>query len=152
MRRFAAIAVIALAAAGCIGSSSAGSSHGPSQSPAIGPFPKTDVTITYADCPPGGKCPADMATRRLRCSPTGGDYDSPAAACRALTDIVNKERRQHSQTGPVIICRCVTGRDAPKAVGYYDGKRRTIRLDTCSLCNLPGVAADLAVLLPGGQG
>jgi hypothetical protein len=75
MRLFAAIAMIALATAGGIGSSSAGSSHGRSPSPTIG-----------------------------------------------------------------------------QAVGYYDGKRRTIRLDACSLCNLKGIGADLAVLLPGAQG
>jgi hypothetical protein len=110
------------------------------------------VTITYVDCPPGGKCPADMATRRLKCLPTGGDYNNPAAACRALTDIVTKQRQRQSQTGPAIVCRCVMSRDAPKAVGYYDGRRRTIRLDACSLCNLKGIGADLAVLLPGAQG
>ncbi len=152
MRRFAAIAMIALAAAGCIGSSSTGSSDGRSPSPTIRPFPKTDVTITYDDCPPGGKCPADMATRRLQCSPTGGDYENPAAACRALTDIVTKQRQLQSQTGPVVVCRCAISRDAPKAVGYYDGKRRTILLDACSLCGLSGINADLAVLLPGAQG
>jgi hypothetical protein len=43
-------------------------------------------------------------------------------------------------------------REAPKAVGYYDGKRRTIRLDGCSLCGLTGINGDLAVLLPGAQG
>ena len=32
--------------------------------------------------------------------------------------------------------------------GYYDGNRRTIPLDGCSLCNLPGIGADLALLLP----
>jgi hypothetical protein len=152
MRRFAAIAMIALATAGCIGASSAGSSHSRSPSPTTGPFPKTDVVITYTDCPPGGKCPADVATRKLECSPTSGDYDNPAAACRALIDIVSKQRQQQSQTGPAIVCRCVMSRDAPKAVGYYDGKRRTIRLDTCSLCNLSGIHADLALLLPGAQG
>ncbi len=110
------------------------------------------MTITYVDCPPGGKCPADMATRRLTCSPTGGDYDNPAAACRALADIVTKLRQRESQPGPAIMCDCLMIRDAPKAVGYYDGKRRTIRLDACSLCNLQGIGADLAVLLPGAQG
>ncbi len=93
-----------------------------------------------------------MATRRLQCSPTGGDYENPAAACRALTDIVTKQRQLQSQTGPVVVCRCAISRDAPKAVGYYDGKRRTILLDACSLCGLSGINADLAVLLPGAQG
>jgi hypothetical protein len=152
MRLFAAIAIIALTTAGCIGSSSAGSSQGRSPSPSIGPIFRTDVTITYIDCPPGGKCPADMATRRLKCSPAGGDYENPGAACRALTDIVTKQRQRQSQTGPAIICRCVMSTDAPKVVGYYDGKRRTIRLDACSLCNLKGVGADLSVLLPDAQG
>jgi hypothetical protein len=149
MRRFAAIAMIALTTAGCIGSSSAGSSHGGSPSPTTGTFPQADVIITYTDCPPGGKCLVTEASRRLKCSPTGGDYDNPAAACRALADIVTKQRLQQSQTGPVVICRCAISREAPKAVGYYDGRRRTIRLDACSLCGLSGINADLAVLLPG---
>jgi hypothetical protein len=152
MRRVAVIAMIALATTGCIGSGNAESSHGHSQPPSIGPFPKTDVTITYPDCPPGGKCLVAQASRRLKCSPTGGDYDNPAAACRALRDIVTKQRQRESQPGPLIVCRCVMSTDSPKAVGSYGGKRRTIRLDACSLCNLSGIHADLAVLLPGGRG
>ena len=38
---------------------------------------------------------------------------------------------------------------APRAVGTYQGKRRTIQLDGCSLCGLHGISADLKVLLPG---
>ena len=152
MRHFAAIAMIALVTTGCIGSSSAEPSHGRSPSPGIGRTPRTDLTITYINCPRGGKCPADLATRSLTCSPTGGDYANAAAACRALTDIVTKQRQRQSQTGPVTVCRCAMSMEAPKAVGYYDGRRRTIRLDACSLCNLKGVGADLAVLLPGAQG
>jgi hypothetical protein len=43
-------------------------------------------------------------------------------------------------------------RDAPKAVGYHDGRRRTIRLDACSLCNLKGIGADLAVSCQARRG
>jgi hypothetical protein len=148
MRRFAAIAMIAFATAGCIGSSSAGSSHGHSSSSTTRRMPKADVTITYSNCPPGGKCPSDMATLRLTCSPAGGDYDNPAAACRALADIVTKRLHQH----PAVMCSCLLIKRAPRAVGYYDGRRRTIRLDACSLCGIQGIGADLAVLLPGLQG
>lgn len=117
------------------------------------------MTITYLapTCPPGGKCATDPAigyhvTRHLTCHPNGGDYADPAAACRALTDIVTKLHRQQSQPGPpVMVCRCPMIAHPPTAVGYDHGKRRTIQLDACSLCNLP-VGADLAVLLPGAQG
>jgi hypothetical protein len=47
-------------------------------------------------------------------------------------------------------CACATG--APrgdKAVGFYDGKRRTIPLDGCSLCNLSGIGGDINLLMPG---
>lgn len=150
VRRLATIALIALATTGCIGSGSAGSTGGGGSSPTIGPIPKTDVMITYG-CPPGaGKCPADQVRRRLECSPTSGDYDNPAAACRALEDVLTKRREQRSQSQP--ICGCLMIKNAPKAVGYYNGQRRTIRLDACSLCGITGIAADLAVLMPGTQG
>ena len=120
------------------------------------------ITYTAPTCPPGTRCPTPSAkqhyyivSRQLTCSPAPakGNYTDPAAAaCRALADIETKQHRQQSQTGPVILRRCVTSRDAPKAAGYYDGKQRTIRLDGCSLCNLKGIGADLAVLLPGAEG
>jgi len=108
------------------------------------------MTITYSNCPPGGKCLPDTATLRLTCSPAGGDYANPAAACRALADIVTKQRRRQSEPG--FVCRCVNSIQAPRAIGYYDGRRRTIRLDACSLCGMQGIGADLAVLVPGLQG
>ena len=152
MRRIAAIALIGLATTGCIGS---GSSVDTS---AQGTTPKTDVMITYSvpTCPPGARCvqfpgtKSYMVSRQLRCSPAPakGNYTDPAAACRALADIVTKQRQQH----PAAICGCLMIRDAPKAVGYYNGKRRTIRLDGCSLCGFHGMDADLAALLPGAEG
>jgi hypothetical protein len=157
MRLIAALAGIALATTGCIGFSSAGSSGPSSDRDLAVPWPKTMVTITYTvdTCPPGAHCIVarggsgyTQAQRRLDCSPAGGSgYPDPAEACRALTDIVTKQHQQQSQTGP--ICGCLMTRDAPKAVGYYDGKRRTIRLDGCSLCGLGGIGADLKILLPG---
>jgi hypothetical protein len=153
MRRIAVIAMIALATTGCIGSGSAVDTS------AQGPAPKTDVTITYTvpTCPPGARCvqfpgtKSYIVSRHLTCSPAPaeGNYTDPAAACRALADIEKKQYQQQSGYGLIVICRCVQSRDAPKAVGYYQGKQRTIRLDACSLCNLKGIGADLAVLLPG---
>jgi hypothetical protein len=154
MRRFAAIAMIALATTGCIGSGSAVDTS------AQGTKPLTDVMITYTapTCPPGTRCVQApgaqkyyIVSRQLTCSsaPAKGNYTDPAAACRALADIEKKQYRQQSGYGLIVICRCVQSRDAPKAVGYYEGKRRTIRLDGCSLCNLKGIGADLAVLLSG---
>jgi hypothetical protein len=162
MRRIAAIALTALATTGCVGSGSSGSGSEASQpsNDRSGP-PVTSVMITYtvsSTCPPGAQCPATSdnqlyytVSRHLTCSPgsANGNYTDPAAACRALADIETKQHRQQSAAGPVVICGCVHSRDAPKAVGYYRGKRRTIRLDGCSLCNLKDIGADLKILLPG---
>ncbi len=157
MKRFRSVAVpvaiVALATSGCIGSGSAVDSSAQGTTP-----PTTDVMITYAvpTCPPGARCvqfpgtKSYMVSRQLTCSPAPakGNYTDPAAACRALNDIVAKQRQQQ----PAAICRCLMIRAAPKAVGYYDGKRRTIRLDGCSLCGLHGITADLTALMPGAQG
>ena len=162
MRRIAAIALTALATTGCLGSS-AGSGPGPSSDRQAQQSSKTVLTVTFnaQRCPPGAHCFTVKSqgnskfvrvVRYLRCDPAGGDYDHPTAACRALADIETKQHRQQSASGPVEVCRCVMSRLAPKAVGYYQGKRRTIRLDGCSLCNLKGIRADLAVLLPGAEG
>lgn len=161
MRRIAAIALTALATTGCLGSS-AGSGTGPSSDRQAQQSSKTVLTVTFnaQRCPPGAHCftlksqgnPIVRVVHYLRCDPAGGDYDHPTAACRALADIETKQHRQQSASGPVEVCRCVMSRLAPKAVGYYQGKRRTILLDGCSLCNLKGIRADLAVLLPGAEG
>lgn len=163
MKRIAAIALTALATTGCLGSS-AGSGTGLSSDRQAQRWSKTVLTVTYnaQACPPGAGCTGTMKSqgnskfvrvvRYLRCDPAGGDYGQPTAACRALADIETKQHRQQSASGPVEVCRCVMSTLAPKAVGYYQGKRRTIRLDGCSLCNLKGIRADLAVLLPGAEG
>jgi hypothetical protein len=158
MRRRAAMAMIALVAAGCIGSS-AGSAARPSSDRNLAvPWSKTVLTITYyaRHCPPGASCSGDVKSlgnltfvrviRNLRCDPADGDYIQPAAACTALRRIVDKLATKNW------VCRCLLP-DHPeeKAVGIYMGKRRTIPLDGCSLCNLPGIGADLALLLPGAQ-
>jgi hypothetical protein len=165
MQRVAAIAILVLAAAGCIGSSGSSapsSSIDASTSQVVGTLPPdTNLLITYSvpTCPPGARCVLTSAagqddyyrvSRRLTCSPAGGDYDDPAAVCRAISDIVTKLGKKDW------LCSCgvlrYPGSDA-KAVGYYNhGTRLTIPLDGCSLCNLPGIGADLALLLPGAQG
>jgi hypothetical protein len=159
MRRLVTIALIALTTAGCMGSSSGGSAPrtGITYS---GAAPATRMAITYTvdNCPPATPCKVlpvgtglPQAVRELTCSPNGGDYSDPASACRALNDIETKQHRQQSGSGPVVVCRCVMSRGGPTAVGYYNGKRRTILLDGCSLCGLHGIGHDLAVLLPGAQ-
>ena len=119
--------------------------------------PRTDVMITYTvpTCPPGARCVQFPATkfyivsRQLTCSPAGGNYADADAACQALSDVDTKLGKKNW------VCGCAAQADGyipPEAVGYYDGKRRTIPLDGCSLCNLPGVGADVALLLPGIHG
>jgi hypothetical protein len=151
MRRLACTAVvIALASAGCIGSSSS-SSPAPSTGH-IGVAPAhTELTITYmvSTCPPGEMCTVmqsySIVSRHLTCSPNaGGDYPDPAAVCRALNDVVAK-----LDARPATACLCPSLERPPKAVGYYNGEPRTIPLDWCSLCNIPGLVADIHLLLPG---
>jgi hypothetical protein len=57
MRRLAAIALIALASAGCIGSSSSSTPSGRSDDLGLTPL-KTDLTVSYTltTCPPGARC------------------------------------------------------------------------------------------------
>jgi hypothetical protein len=151
MRRLAVIALIALATAGCIGSSSPSTSNGRSNG-GIAPAPvKADLTITYlaSGCPPiSGDCLVQthsVEKKHLTCAPVGGDaYEDPVAACSALVDLVTK---YGADTSHVCDCPLLPG-PLPKAVGYYNGKLRTIPLDACSLCGLPGVGGDLKILLP----
>jgi hypothetical protein len=87
------VLVIALATAGCIGSSSS-KSPAPSTGHPGGVPPHTELTITYLvpTCPPGVSCVAASNTqeyyivsRHLTCSPNaGGDYTDPAAAAARL--------------------------------------------------------------------
>ncbi len=116
------------------------------------------MTITYTapTCPPGARCVLAstmqkyyVVSRQLTCSPAGGNYTNADAACRALSDVVTKLGKK------TFVCGCASQPDGyipARAVGYYDAQRRTIPLDSCSLCNMPGVAADVALLLPGSQG
>jgi hypothetical protein len=146
--------VMALASAGCIGSSSSSTPTGSSDDLGLIPL-KTALTVTYSvpTCPPGARCVLTSAagqndyyrvSRQLLCSPDGGDYDDPAATCRALRDIVKK-------LGKHPVCDCIQSQfPPPEAVGFYRGKRRLIPLDWCSLCGGPRVAADLKLLLPQG--
>jgi hypothetical protein len=153
MRRLAAMAMIAVATTGCIGSSGSSTSNGSSDDLGLTPL-KTDLTIRYRvpTCPPSAHCyttsrGSHIVSRRLTCSPDGGDYDDPAAACRALTDVVAK-----LDAPGRAVCWCpLMIRPTNKAVGIYRGKRRTIQLDGCSLCGLQGIGADIALLMPGAQ-
>jgi hypothetical protein len=155
MRPLAAIILIALATAGCIGSTSPSTSNGRSDGQGLTVL-KTDMTISYTvpACPPGARCALNttgvnnyIVRRHLTCSPDGGDYDDPAAVCRALRDIVNQHRKHP------VVCACIRSQfPPPEAVGVYRGKRQVIPLDWCSLCGVQGVGADLQLLLPGAPG
>jgi hypothetical protein len=159
MRRLAGIAVvIALASAGCIGSSSSSIPSGHSDDLGLTPL-KTDVTISYIArrCPTGARCTLPipgvpdhyLVKRHLTCSPDGGDYDDPAVACRALADLATMLDADPTASH---VCWCpYIPEPRAKAVGVYHGKRRTIPLDGCSLCGLPGIGDDLKLLMPGAQ-
>ncbi len=149
--------VIALATAGCIGSTSPSTSSGRSDDIGLTPL-KTDLAITYyaLQCPPGARCAGRVqstgdltfvrAIRKLRCNQDGGNYTDPAAACKALRHIVAKLATKNWTCG----CALPAHPD-DQAVGIYQGKRRTIPLDGCDLCNLDGIGADLDLLMPGRQ-
>jgi len=154
--RLASIVLIVLATAGCAGSG-AGSETGPSSDRSASSWPRTVLTITYyaQRCPPGAHCLGHVKSqgnrkfvqvvRNLHCNPADGDYTNPAAACKALREVV--QRLKHRQ-----YCPCVSPvHPGDKATGVYQGRRRTIPLDLCSLCNLH-LNAQLAVLLPGAAG
>jgi hypothetical protein len=144
--------VIAVASAGCIGST--GSTGTVITSGPVPGLPATDVFISYnvPTCPPGAKCltaPGEsyyIVSRHLTCSPDGGDYDDPAAVCRALADLVTK---RDADPRASYACSCpALPRPLAKAFGFYHGKRRTIPLDACSLCQLRGIGADISLLMP----
>jgi hypothetical protein len=152
MRRLTCtVLVIALATAGCIGSSSSSPTSGRSDDVGVTPL-KTDLTIRYSvpTCPPSAHCVTTsqgfhIVSRRLTCSPDGGDYDDPAAVCHALTDLVKKLSKNH----PTCACPLEPlGYFPPRATGIYQGKRRTIPLDGCSLCGAGDVLPDAALLIP----
>lgn len=72
-----------------------------------------------------------MAQRRLTCSPAGGDYRDPQAACRALADFL-KPRAPHA------VCLCPLDiRPDYTIVGRYRGRSLHHRFDGCSLCGGP---------------
>jgi hypothetical protein len=151
MRRLAGIVVLLALATGCIGSTSSSTSNGRSSDDLGLIALKTALTIRYSvpTCPPSAHCLTTqegfhIVSRQLLCSPDGGDYDDPAAACRALTDLVTK---LHEPGRAVCACPLMI-RPLAKAVGFYHGKRRTIPLDGCSLCGLRGIGGDLKLLMP----
>ena len=97
---------------------------------------------SLTSCPP--KPWLRIANRRLTCSPSGGDYSDPKAACAALNEL--QHIRLHH--GGVCYCAFLPGRRA-EATGRYNGRRISIPLDPCSLCGLGAQAAhDAAVLMP----
>jgi len=87
-----------------------------------------------------------MATRTLTCGPDRGGYVRPAAACRALRDLVRLEAHPTK-----VACGCIVPVTPPSSiVGRVDGKEVSFTIDGCSLCGLPGQAgADAGVLVPG---
>ena len=87
-----------------------------------------------------------VAVRTLTCDPDRGGYRRPAAACRALRDLVRLEAHP---TG--VACGCVVEIAPPSSiVGRLGGKPVSLALGECAYCGLPShAAADGRVLLPG---
>ena len=161
------VVVLAVSAVACFGGSGTAGS-GPAARPApartgvvihasIGPPARRPAAIT-ARCPVLARCRVQrvpgmrprewglVAVRTLSCDPDRGGYRRPAAACRALRDLVRLEAHR-----PKIACSCpIMLVPPPFVVGRVDGKEVSFTIDGCSLCGLPAHAgADAGVLLPG---
>lgn len=152
------IGLLGIAAAGCFGGSSNGGSsdQNVSASQASEAHASTSVLISgaiglpasnrdqaHAVCPSDATCKvirvpgmspthwSAMAQRRLTCSPAGGDYRDPQAACLALVDFL-KPRASHA------VCWCpLDPRPDYTIVGTYQDQPLHHRFDSCSLCGAP---------------
>jgi hypothetical protein len=110
-----------------------------------------DVQVKH--CASGGSCELlrtwiRVVDRRLICSPSGGEYSDPKAACAALDDL---ERRLGSN--PVSVCRSLaesSGYPTAKARGRYHDQLVKLALGADFLCGFGAQAAsDAAMLMPG---
>src|SRR5439155_15314921 len=107
-----------------------------------------DVRLPVSCSPIAGYCAPQpwvrIAVRHLTCSPSGGDYPDPKAACAALDDL----NRRLGIT-PTTRCSCPGlpfGTRSARASGRYHGHRIKLALDFCSLCSFDTEAAhDAAV-------
>ncbi len=167
MRQIAAtlgLVGLTVLASSCLGSAAPAGSTGRDTG---GPSPLatapsgTRVVVRYVvsqrPCPAPARCRAVrirgdrprrwmlVASRTLTCSPDGGDYLHPAAACRALRDLIRLEAR-----GPAIACACPLELSPPPvAVGWVDRRRVRIALGGCAACGLGrSASADMRVLMP----
>lgn len=164
-------ALLAAVLTGC-GAAGSGAASAPpaSQSPVR---PATNLAITYPirsamgskaraarACPARARCTyASVGTAaegaeiwmplvhlHLTCSPAGGTYRDPAAACRALFDLT-RLKRAHPQ-----VCMCpMMPANAPwRVTGILNGARATLNLQACALCGLGSAGQhDANTLMPG---
>jgi len=153
------VAVLAASAAGCFGGSGTARPARPQTRvvirASIGPPVRRPAAIA-ARCPALARCRAQrvpgvrprewalVAVRTLTCDPDRGGYPRPAAACRALRDLVRLEAHPTD-----VACGCI-GEVAPPStiLGRLDGKPISLTLGACAFCGLPPHAgADGRVLL-----
>jgi hypothetical protein len=156
------VAVLAVVAAACFGGSGTAGPTRPARADtrvvirtSIGPPARRPAAIA-ARCPALARCRtrrvrgvrprewALVAVRTLTCDPDRGGYRRPAAACRALRDLVRLEAHPTNVT-----CGCIV-QAAPRSsiVGRVDGRPISLTLGACAFCGLPAHAgADGRVLL-----
>ncbi len=162
------LVVVVLLAAGCFagGSRDGGVSSSPSESASVIRRADTAVTlwmpvglparnrsdVASMTCPSAAHCMIAqivgttpntwvlVAKRHLTCSPSGGGYSDPQAACRALTDFL--------KPWPHTVCFCPALAQPPfEIIGRYRGRERQISFDRCRLCGAPGhIQSDFSVL------
>jgi hypothetical protein len=163
----------ALLAAVLTGCGAAGSGATSSPPPTSNPMPRASVSIVYPiqtgigskdhashACPAGAACTyASVGTSaegaetfepvvhwHLTCSPAGGTYHDPVAACRALADLRHRIKIRHQ----ICMCPMILTRAPSKISGTVDGTPVMLGLSACALCGLGHAAEeDAKTLMPG---
>jgi hypothetical protein len=168
-----AVGVAALLAAVLTGCGAAGSGAASVPPTSQHQTPTTDLAVSYPirsamgskaeathACPAEARCTFDsvgtsgagaeiwlpIAHLHLTCSPAGGTYRDPAAACRALFDL-QRLRRAHPQ---VCMCPMMPGNAEWRLRGKLNGAETTLNLSACALCGLGSTGQrDANALMPG---
>jgi len=172
-RTSGALAVAALLAAVLTGCGAARSGAASAPPTTHHRAPATNLAVTYpirsamgskskaaAACPTGASCTLTsvgttgtgakiwmpVAHMHLACTPAGGTYRDPGAACRALRDL-QRLRHAHPQ---VCMCPMMPGNAEWRLYGTVDGTEMNLNLGACALCGLGSAGIrDATTLMPG---
>jgi hypothetical protein len=149
-RALLSVILIGLATSGCVGGASGG---GATHIESVAHMPADSVLVTvpiglparsrhevHAVCPQTATCRivrvpnirptywAAVVSRRLTCSPDGGDYADPVAACRALDLLILPPQSS-------VVCGCpIAFRPASTIVGRVRGHAFRREYGVCDMC------------------